>query len=92
MLDELEDDATYWRILIVTKEPRAGIWLCVMSRLSRSDLRIELGPELIVSGTIHGDLGRLEQRAVASRIVNYGQSVSFPPQHGEKWRKWKDSG
>lgn len=73
VLDELEDGVTY-ALLIVTKEQ--GWHLVREVTAKQNDLRIEIGPELIVSGTIHGDLGKLTKKN-GKPVITYGQCVSF---------------
>ena len=74
VLNQLNDDASY-ELLISTKSGQRQLAHNVVS--GRSDLRIELGPELTISGTIRGDLVRLTKEG-GKPVIGWGESVSFP--------------
>jgi hypothetical protein len=74
VLDELEDNATY-ALLVVSKQ--YGRQLVQDVNNSDKELRIKMGPNLVVSGTILGDLNNLAKENGKSTI-QYGQDISFP--------------
>ena len=74
VLDELLDGAAY-ALLISSKDH--GRHLVRDVAAGQGNLRIALGPELTVSGTIRGDLHRLTKQD-GKPAVTYGQRVSFP--------------
>lgn len=73
VLDELTKGLRYV-LLIVTEDKGQHFSQVVMA--GERDLRVEIGPELVVSGKIHGDLETLEKRA-GKPIVTYHVDTTF---------------
>lgn len=74
ILNQLMDDASY-ELLISTKSGQRQLIHNVVS--GRGELRVELGPELTISGTIRGDLARLTKED-GKPVIRWSESVPFP--------------
>jgi protocatechuate 3,4-dioxygenase beta subunit len=77
VLDQLANNAVY-ALLISAKGHGKHLVRDVTTK--QNDLRVDLGPELIVLGTILGDLGRLTKDD-GKPTATYGESIDFTAQH-----------
>jgi beta-lactamase regulating signal transducer with metallopeptidase domain len=74
VLDQLLDGATY-ALLVSTKNQQHHLVRDVAA--GQNDLRIQLGPDLTISGVIRGDLARLTEKG-GTPSVRWSQSITFP--------------